>query len=135
MAILEELICLWLVSGDTSEKQEAATLKLGSIEIEENLTEESPEAPWWAKLKKKHGNMTEDEEEGSTTEPTYSTFSWVEETPGETSTTTTTRPSTIFATSPASPTSSSAPSKPDMSSAMTESTTKGTKKEVFFLVF
>ena len=133
MAILEALICLWLVSGDTSEKQEAATLKLGSIEIEDNLTEESLKAPWWSKLKKKHGDMTEEEEEGSTTERTYSTFSWVEETPGVTITTTT-RPSTIFATSPASPTSSSAPSKPDMSSAMTESTTKGTIKG-FCLVF
>ena len=129
MAILEELICLWLVSGDTSEKQEDATLKLGSIEIEDNLTEESLKAPWWSKLKKKHGDMTEEEEEGSTVEPTYSTFSWVEETPGETSTTT--RPSSIFSTSttsPASLTSSSAPRKPDFSSAITESTTKGTKK-------
>ena len=133
MAILEELICLWLVSGDTSEKQEDATLKLGSIEIEDNLTEESLKAPWWSKLKKKHGDMTEEEEEGSTVEPTYSTFSWVEETPGETSTTTT-RPSSIFATSPTSPASSSAPSKPDFSSAMTESTTKG-KITCCFLVF
>ena len=120
MAILEELICLRLVSGENSEKLEAATLKLGSIEIEDNLTEESLEAPWWTKLKKKHGDMTEEEEEeGSTAEPMYSTFSWVDETPDETSTTT--RPSS----SPTSPPSSSEPSKPDFSSAMTETTTKG----------
>ena len=106
---------------------EDATLKLGSIEIEEeNLTEEeSPETPWWSKLKKKHVDMAEDEEEeeGSTVEPTYSTFSWVEETSDETSTatTTTTRPLPLFVTL----SSSSTTSKPDLSSAMTESTTNG----------
>ena len=63
LAILEELICLLLVSGDTSEKiEEGATLKLGSVEIEDNLTEESEEAPWWSKLKKKHGDMADEEE-------------------------------------------------------------------------
>ena len=99
---------------------EDATLKLGSIEIEEEI----PETPWWTKLKKKHMDMVEDEEdnEGSTSEPTYSTFSWMEETPkDETTTTTTTRPSPISTTSP----SSSRPSKPVLSSAMPESTTSG----------
>ena len=116
--------------------EEAATLKLGSVEIEDNLTEESEEAPWWSKLKKKHGDMADEEEqEGSTTEPTYSTFSWVDETPDETSTTM--WPSSILTTSQTSPTSqptsSATPSVSDFSSAMTESTTKGRKK--FLLVF
>ena len=67
LAILKELICRWLVSVDTSEKMEGATLKLGSIAIEEkiedNLTEESLKTPWWAKLKKKHEDkMTADQD-------------------------------------------------------------------------
>ena len=58
LAILEELICLELVLGETMTsggKLEDATHKLGSIHIEDKLTEEGQETPWWAKLKKKHG--------------------------------------------------------------------------------
>ena len=60
---------------DTSEKMEGATLKLGSIaieekmEIEDNLTEESLKTPWWAKLKKKHEDKmaADQDQEGRTT--------------------------------------------------------------------
>ena len=101
---------------------EGATLKLGSIAIEEkiedNLTEESLKTPWWAKLKKKHEDKMaadQDEEGRTTTEPTYSTFSWMEDTTEE----------IIFTPPPTLPTSTSQSNKPLDSSAMEENTTKG----------
>ena len=57
-------------------KLEVATHKLGSIHIEDKLKEETP---WWAKLKKKHGGTATKDKEGSTEEPVYSTFGWVED--------------------------------------------------------
>ena len=107
---------------------EGATLKLGSIAIEEkiedNLTEESLKTPWWAKLKKKHEDKVaadQDQEGRTTTEPTYSTFSWMEDTTEEISTKT-----PIFTPPPTLPTSTSQSNKPLDSSAMEENTTKGT---------
>ena len=127
LAIRKELICRLLVSVDTSEKMEGATLKLGSIAIEEkiedNLTEESLKTPWWAKLKKKHEDKMaadQDQEGRTTTEPTYSTFSWMEDTTEEISTKT-----PIFTPPPTLPTSTSQSNKPLDSSAMEENTTKG----------
>ena len=79
LAIFEELICLELVLGETMTsggKLEVATHKLGSIHIEDKLKEETP---WWAKLKKKHGGTAAKDKEGSTEEPVYSTFGWVED--------------------------------------------------------
>ena len=93
---------------------EGATLKLGSIAIEEkiedNLTEESLKTPWWAKLKKKHEDKMaadQDQEGMTTTEPTYSTFSWMEDTTEEISTKT-----PIFTPPPSLPTSTYQSNKP-----------------------
>ena len=106
-------------------KLEVATHKLGSIHIEDKLTEESQETPWWAKLKKKHGGTATKDKEGSTEEPVYSTFGWVED--EDVSQTLTTLRTFVDVTTL--PTVKATPSTTHSTTSTTENTTKG---EFFF---
>ena len=102
-------------------KLEDATHKLGSIHIEDNLTEEGQETPWWAKLKKKHGGIATIDKEGSTKEPVYSTFGWVED--EDVSQTLTTLRTFLDVTTL--PTVKATPSTTHSTTSTTENTTKG----------
>ena len=97
-------------------KLEVATHKLGSIHIEDKLKEETP---WWAKLKKKHGGTATKDKEGSTEEPVYSTFGWVED---EDMSFTTLR---TFVDVTTLPTVKATPSTTQSTTSTTENTTKG----------
>ena len=99
-------------------KLEVATHKLGSIHIEDKLKEETP---WWAKLKKKHGGTAAKDKEGSTEEPVYSTFGWVED--EDVSQTLTTLRTFLDVTTL--PTVKATPSTTHSTTSTTENTTKG----------